>query len=95
VITKNNGHTKFQPTFGPEPKTVTAIGEGGITCEGTSGTIQRRHQDDVKLAPSQTHSANTGQNRPDNIKRTRAGNSRKDNTEARRIAKCKQQTIKE
>ena len=54
VITKNNGHTKFQPTFGPEPKTVTAIGEGGITCEGTSGTIQRRHQDDVKLAPSQT-----------------------------------------
>jgi hypothetical protein len=53
VITKNNGHTKFQPAFGPDPKTVTAIGEGGITCRGTGGKIQRRHQDDVKLAPSE------------------------------------------
>ena len=52
VITKNNGHTKFQPKFGPDPKTVIAIGEGGVTCRGTHGTVQRRHQDDVKLAPS-------------------------------------------
>ena len=52
VITKNNGHTKFQPKFGPDPKTVIAIGDEGVTCRGTHGTIQRRHQDDVKLAPS-------------------------------------------
>ena len=55
VITRNNGHTKFQPKFGPDPKTVIAIGEGGITCRGSQGTTQRRHQDDVKMAPAQAH----------------------------------------
>ena len=52
VITKNHGHTKFQPKFGPDHRTVIAIDEGGITCQGEKGTTQRRHQDDVKLAPS-------------------------------------------
>ena len=54
VITKNNGHTKFQPIYGPAPRTVITVGEGGITCKDTHGTLQRRHQDDVKLAPSQS-----------------------------------------
>ena len=52
VILKNNGHTKFQPMYGPDPKTVVAIGEGGITCKDAQGAIQRRHQDDVKTAPA-------------------------------------------
>ena len=52
VITRNNGHTKFQPQFGPNPKTVIAIGEGGVTCRDTTGTTQRRHQNDIKLAPT-------------------------------------------
>lgn len=54
VITKNNGHTKFQPVYGPDPKTVIAIEDGGITCTNAGGTVQRRHQDDVKLAPDNT-----------------------------------------
>ena len=51
VLLKNNGHTKFQPMFGPEPKTIVSIGEGGVTCEDAYGKQQRRHQDDVKTAP--------------------------------------------
>ena len=52
VILKNNGHTKFQPMYGPDPKTIVAIGEGGVTCKDASGKTQRRHQDDVKTAPA-------------------------------------------
>ena len=51
VLTKNNGHTKFQPIFDPEPRIITEVGDGGITCTDEQGTIQRRHQDDIKLAP--------------------------------------------
>ena len=52
VILKNNGHTKFQPLYGPDPKTIVAIGEEGVTCKDAQGTLQRRHQDDVKTAPT-------------------------------------------
>lgn len=53
VILKNHGHTKFQPAYGPEPKTVIAVGEEGVTCKDAKGARQRRHQDDIKLAPAQ------------------------------------------
>ena len=51
VLTRNNGHTKFQPMFGPEPMTVTEVGDGGVICVDDRGTTQRRHQDDIKPAP--------------------------------------------
>ena len=38
--------------YGPDPKTIVAIGEGGVTCKDASGKTQRRHQDDVKTAPA-------------------------------------------
>ena len=31
--------------------TVTEISNGGATCMGESGTKQRRHFDDIKIAP--------------------------------------------
>ena len=52
VLTRNNGHTKFQPVFDPQPRTVTEVGQGGVICEDGQGTSQRRHQDDIKLAPT-------------------------------------------
>ena len=52
VITRNHGHTKFQPAFGPDSKTVVAIGDDGVVCMDKSGVTQRRHQDDIKQAPS-------------------------------------------
>ena len=52
VFTKNNNRTKFEPMYGPNPMTVTETGKGGVTCRGKDGTIQRRHKDDIKLAPA-------------------------------------------
>ena len=57
VILKNNSHTKFQPAYGPDPKTVIAVGEEGVTCKDAKGAMQRRHQDDIKLAPAQATSS--------------------------------------
>ena len=50
VMTRNEGRTKFQPIFGPEELTVTAVKNGGVTCTKEDGTRQIRHQDDVKPA---------------------------------------------
>lgn len=52
VVTRNHNKTKFQPTFGPNPMTITEIGEGGVVCNDESSTTQRRHLDDVKPAPA-------------------------------------------
>ena len=57
VILKNSGHTKFQPVYGPDPKTVIAVEERGVTCKDAKGAMQRRHQDDIKLAPTQATSS--------------------------------------
>ena len=51
VYTKNNGHTKFQPAYGPDPRTIVSVEDGGVTCINEQGTVQRRHQDDIKKAP--------------------------------------------
>ena len=54
IYTRNNVRTKFQPLFGPEPRTVKKAEYGGVICEDMAGTIQRRHTDDCKLATDQT-----------------------------------------
>jgi hypothetical protein len=51
VLTRNEKKTKFDPTFGPTPLTVTTVEHGGITCQASDGTTSRRHLDDVKPAP--------------------------------------------
>ena len=57
ILTRNNGHTKFQPMFGPQPRTVTEVGDGGVICVDDQGTVQRRHQDDIKPAPEPVEQA--------------------------------------
>ena len=51
VLTKNENKNKFDPNFGPHQMVVTSVQDGGVTCLGDEGTVQRRHQDDVKLIP--------------------------------------------
>ena len=59
VFTHNYGHTKFQPAYGPNPTTVVSIGDGGVVCKDSTGVTQRRHADDIKLAPSKSTSTDT------------------------------------
>ena len=55
IYTKNEHKRKFQPNYGPETMTITEVGNGGAMCAGQSGTIRRRHYDDIKEAPQGQH----------------------------------------
>lgn len=52
VLMKNPAHTKFQPAYGPEPRTIVAVGKEGVTGVDKRGRIWRRHQDDTKPVPT-------------------------------------------
>ena len=51
-MTRNNNKShKFDPLFNENPMIITDIeNEGGLVCESSTST-QRRHVDDVRLAP--------------------------------------------
>ena len=52
VLTRNEKKkTKFEPTFDPTPRTITHVENGGIVCRDEEGVPQRRHMDDIKMAP--------------------------------------------
>ena len=38
--------------YGPDPRTIVAIGEGEVTSKDAHGMLQRRDRDDVKTAPA-------------------------------------------
>ena len=64
VMVRNQAKaSKFSPSFGPEWCKVVEVENTGVTCQGESGKLQRRHMDDVKMDKRQRQEAEESQER--------------------------------